>query len=683
MNVGVRLHSPPDEVFILIRICNVRTEPEVVFLVDPWQMHMDGVLSLTSESLYLATFMEMPPVIRINGSPSKLSRARFSHLRNRSSSSQKDVSGHPNYSYKPLRFGEIRLLQLFPGTGDMPIQGTIYHTPLKAAHIFSALSYVWGPPLQPFELRTSTGAVLLTTALYSALSRIRHKDTTILLWVDAVCINQADEHEKIIQIRLLREIFQSAEVVFAWIGDEKENSNRAIEALVQVRTLAVAPDDWPQQLPPVSPTWVGGIPPPTDDVWLDIGRLFQRDWFQRVWVVQELVLASQVKIFCGSWEVNGDDIFSALKDCLTGMQFIWPPEPHLRNIPAQIRPAHTLGQTRHAFLHSTSPRKFEILTLFDMFSHCVATKERDKLFGLLGLASDVADEAFDPDYSSSLESVVRRYACEFIGRGAAMHLLYRAGISKAYTFCSWIPNWTGEDQSRTISNWYGVSGMFSAGTKLHGTYSSPVVKSEKLLVAGFVVDKIVDCLYATTAEKDIISVVSIIHTYLDKVKLYPTGESSNDLKLKVPIGDAMMPCSDSIGLFDGEPNLKESDENFSWKEEFQAIHSVNEMVGFLQKPQETRERGWKYWTTAAAFAKRLSNGRFCTTKKRYVGIAPPQAEPGDLICVLNGGAVPFVLRRTDLTDGLYTFIGECYVHGIMYGEALSFDGIKEETFSLA
>jgi len=414
----MRLSSSPDEAFILIRICNVRTEPEVVLLVDPWQMHIDGLLSLTSESQYTASLTEVPPAIRIEDSAEvdcsgKRGLGRILHRKNQSSGSRTNIRQvSPMYSYKPLAFGDIRLLELSPGTGEMPLQGAIRHTPLQSAGQYSALSYVWGPALKSFDLQTPDGKVLLTTALHSALKRIRGKDASIVLWVDAVCINQAEDHEKIVQIRLLRNIFQDAKVVLAWIGDEKDNSNRAIEALIQVRTLAVAPDDWPRELPPVSSTWSGDIPSPEETIWRDIVNLFRRDWFQRVWVVQELVLAAQVRIVCGAWDVNWDDIFAALESCLTSIQSLRSPDSRIREIATQSKPAYTLGLTRRMFKDPRLPRKFNLLSLFDMFSHSDSTNKRDKLFGFLGLASDAGDEIFDSNYSSSLETVVRRYAGE-------------------------------------------------------------------------------------------------------------------------------------------------------------------------------------------------------------------------------------------------------------------------------
>ncbi len=61
--------------------------------------------------------------------------------------------------------------------------------------------------------------------------------------------------------------------------------------------------------------------------------------------------------------------------------------------------------------------------------------------------------------------------------------------------------------------------------------------------------------------------------------------------------------------------------------------------------------------------------RLLLTSSGNIGLAPSRAAPGDLVVVLLGAPVPHVLRKRD--DGGYTLVGECYVHGIMAGEALA------------
>lgn len=57
-----------------------------------------------------------------------------------------------------------------------------------------------------------------------------------------------------------------------------------------------------------------------------------------------------------------------------------------------------------------------------------------------------------------------------------------------------------------------------------------------------------------------------------------------------------------------------------------------------------------------------------TTDNPFVGIGSGLALPGDIVCVLNGGRTPFILRRTNLIKEEYKLVCECYVYGIMQGE---------------
>ena len=60
--------------------------------------------------------------------------------------------------------------------------------------------------------------------------------------------------------------------------------------------------------------------------------------------------------------------------------------------------------------------------------------------------------------------------------------------------------------------------------------------------------------------------------------------------------------------------------------------------------------------------------RFSRTLAGRLARVPSNALRTDLICVLHGSEVPYVVRLQE--DGIYVVIGECYVHGIMHGEAL-------------
>jgi len=103
------------------------------------------------------------------------------------------------YQYKNLKgFRDIRLFELDLGKEDEPLRGTIRETPLQSAEHYSALSYRWGSELKPSHIRTGDGLVPITVSLDAALRRLREPNRKIVIWADAICIDQANKTEIVV-----------------------------------------------------------------------------------------------------------------------------------------------------------------------------------------------------------------------------------------------------------------------------------------------------------------------------------------------------------------------------------------------------------------------------------------------------------------------------------------------------
>lgn len=84
--------------------------------------------------------------------------------------------------------------------------------------------------------------------------------------------------------------------------------------------------------------------------------------------------------------------------------------------------------------------------------------------------------------------------------------------------------------------------------------------------------------------------------------------------------------------------------------------------------------------------------RFFISERGYFGLAPMDARPGDQICILFGGAMPYILRETleqiqvdSAQHNCHSLVGEAYVHGLMNGEGLDMierQEAKAQTFFL-
>jgi len=74
----------------------------------------------------------------------------------------------------------------------------------------------------------------------------------------------------------------------------------------------------------------------------------------------------------------------------------------------------------------------------------------------------------------------------------------------------------------------------------------------------------------------------------------------------------------------------------------------------------------------------MKNKRPFMSKDGYVGLEPRYMHPGDVIVVLGGATLPYIVRPVG--GGLFCFIGECYCDGIMDGEIV--DMREKEEFYL-
>jgi hypothetical protein len=111
-------------------------------------------------------------------------------------------------------------------------------------------------------------------------------------------------------------------------------------------------------------------------------------------------------------------------------------------------------------------------------------------------------------------------------------------------------------------------------------------------------------------------------------------------------------------------------------------YMVKHFDDFLHPRQQKFDRkrvrnmkDFKYYSTTVG---KWSSGRsFCATANNYLGWVAKGVRPGDFVCILKGAEVPFVLRMEDENWNIH---GDCYIHGIMDGEAVSEDGLEEQTF---
>ncbi len=151
-----------------------------------------------------------------------------------------DVQHHMDlFEYQALAPDSIRLLE-FRSWHDSELSFSIHHQRLDSKIIsYTALSHTWGTPKLECYIRIEGRYLAITRSLQDALIRVKTRLAKrsnwwpAHLWIDAICINQADRVEKSHQVSLMGHIYSRADKVIAWLGPPKDDSNMrlAVEKL--------------------------------------------------------------------------------------------------------------------------------------------------------------------------------------------------------------------------------------------------------------------------------------------------------------------------------------------------------------------------------------------------------------------------------------------------------------------
>jgi hypothetical protein len=201
----------------------------------------------------------------------------------------------------------------------------------------------------------------------------------------------------------MADIYQTARGVLAWIGEVDEFTDDAFSALKLLSGMPpnahelVTVEDWWNQEKAI-PTKLG-IQPPSLDQWLGLVAFFNRPFFKRAWVVQEIALCKRAEILCGSSAIPFN-LISSLVSFVTKTG--WYEHLHtgkLRLTEAKkvaSRKYHSLLDTYTDFglatmyleqsktnvaLHGKPPLRYILQT----HRHTEATDSRDKIFAFLAL----------------------------------------------------------------------------------------------------------------------------------------------------------------------------------------------------------------------------------------------------------------------------------------------------------
>ena len=357
-----------------------------------------------------------------------------------------DGSNTEKYRYhQQLRRGEIRLIRIEPDSEANKIRCSFVNKSLIDTKInYNALSYVWGDQSSKVTICCNGKNFDITKNLHEALLQLRKNAHEKLLWVDAICIDQSNNEEKTAQVRLMRTIYSEAEMVIIWLGKEVPTDRSGYELMQKVQSALGRPNFEfnDASLTQFLDLHALGLPDMHDPAWDAAVKILSRPWFSRVWIVQELLVARRSICLCGKVEVNPTLIIEFATNVAkfsTSINTI-----SLRAFATFCSLERSRGNARTLFLlgEYENRRLWELLVSTREFE---ASDLRDKVFALVALTDDIADDFID--YGRSLRQILVDVAIFALTRPSvklarALDLLsYAEARTQPSDLPTWVPDW--------------------------------------------------------------------------------------------------------------------------------------------------------------------------------------------------------------------------------------------------
>lgn len=524
-------------------------------------------------------------------------------------------------------------------------------------------------------------------------------------WIDSVCINQSDVAERNTQVTLMTQIFRSAASVRIWLGIADEKTKVAL--------LAASVDEEGERqrrgLGPRSQSLRAALP----SILHAETEIRRRAWFNRRWVIQECCISRTHEIYCGDLELNlweTENPRAAYKEStmnfapLHGSKMI-----DLKNLITRYLP-------RRAHLNCASREGVYIpplLHLSDIVKHTWGLKSedpRDSIFALLSLAMPMTTRDgrnLVADYTKSTAEVFIEVARLFMedksegyngpllpDRMEGLEILsfvqHQSDKGALITTCS-------DEASETMeSNTGCVPGLPSWVPRFHQDLDSTRIYRHTFFASGEESEmkvwpsdtgslKISGCHLDTIAEVEPRAArysASNISSWLKLAAALsiPDNETDTtrlDVLWRTLITDELYGMSiESLGkhpfrTFLRDRLRRDGLDREEWERDLRELASSKD--AHLVPIAEEIKRHQLEPDFNISFKSKLGwyyKNRYLWLTHRWgrLGLGPRQTRAGDQVWLLSGGCTPFVLRPIHGNES-FQFVGECYVHGWMHGEA--------------
>ncbi|KAK0665478.1 heterokaryon incompatibility protein-domain-containing protein [Cercophora samala] len=684
------------------------------------------------------------------------------------------------YPYRPLNLPyETRILTVFSGRHHDPLLASISHMSLSepSEKPYDALSYCWsrgvslsktspmddiittavvgqhedgseisisdalplaemldhptygqfhlelGGVLPPGTIMIDGIQVVVGGELHRALKTMRRVDEDLKIWVDAVCIDQQNTDERSRHVRAMGEIYAGAETVRVWLGEDSGFRVmpflNTIYLMTDILIDIKAPDEMGNLIGALHDVQRRFIRHPRSREldWDMIAEFFNRSWWHRTWVMQEIAYARQAMLYAGN-NAFGWDFFVPVIRVLKSFKLDSPMNGHWGWKAVSIM--SNLRDEQQSALDDASYEPCGVLTVLEEMRGFQSTLPVDKVYGVLNL-TDHKDK-IGVDYNKPPEEVFTQLVISFLEAGTLEILSHCVTISdnepSNLGLPSWVPDWTRPGYVEPFC----IRGLEAnaCGGASHDEAIYRVSPDQRVLrIQGRVLDRIaiIDTvrqipppgaarydrgwkgrseespanasasvqerneMYKELDETDTRrSVTSIAKMALKPAAEVTAAEHQAQLESlartfmcnrtrenELPSGEFVKGLELLIAL------CEDDSEWLSSLVKDQVTHQVNCLQAMtLEEGRAYAERlDEGYWMVQGSFSKWCYNRRFFVTEQGRYGWGVEAVQPGDIVVVLYGGDYPFVLREDGIGEGKYRIVGDGYLNGLMDGEGMA------------
>jgi Heterokaryon incompatibility protein (HET) len=578
------------------------------------------------------------------------------------------------FTYSPLSQGHIRVLQVCSGGAAYELHHQLLDDELR----FRAISYVWGSSAMTQSIICNGEIMPVTNSVFellssSVISSLCHE---LPIWIDAICINQGDNEEKSHQVSQMDSVYSLAEEVILWLGPASSDSDLAMDTLhaLSEKKELIGRQNLSQFVKNGELLQRCGLANASEEVRRALGSLLCRSWFQRLWIFQEVVLARQRQVVCGSKIIPWED-FQNATTALARLQvhqfsIIYP------DITSGLQGLSAIQEMEAAAVARTyEGRDLKSAFLLAFAQGRAVTDPRDRVYGILGMASSELREKIEVDYSQQDPSALLRLYIE-CGKAAleedsSLSLLFLlSGAQKNPGLPSWCPD-LNAPQPRSFYMWKGWKSGTSDDPEeedLPGAWFEP--DDDNLNVVGCRVDIVSQVLSSTfrwsdlERDAEIPSVEDSTNNLLWESECLALTRQASTHPDDTPLSYILTLCEGYMTRFEDDPHIMHEAYQRTlslWQTAKQAHPSD---AANQAPPRDTASQRLR--TAIHSFHAGLQHNcegrRFFSTTAGRTGLGPPETQPGDEVYILYGAGPLYLLRCSDIAIQI---LGNVYIHELM------------------